>query len=149
MRKQKPYPVRVSCGRKSYAVGYEHLSDMLQNSFSQLQTHDRVRAKILCVWLEALEALYGMVFAQAQKLSSNSVNIASFCDSLVPRRSLLTCCPREVWEDVTAHGRVQDWPRRERLGTRLILWFWVNSKTDQTRFQGSFMSRRQPWERGC
>ena len=26
-----------------------------------------------------------------------------------PRRSLLPCCPREVWEfgDVTAHGRVQ------------------------------------------
>ena len=47
--------------------------------------------------------------------------------SLVPRRSLLTRCPREVWEraaertfspnsrrvslgDVTAHGRVQDNP---------------------------------------
>ena len=53
--------------------------------------------------------------------------------SLVPRRSLLPRCPREVWEragertrsrrvslgDVTAHGRVQDWPSRERLGTRL------------------------------
>ena len=51
--------------------------------------------------------------------------------SLVPRRSLLTRCLREVWEragessrrvslgDVTAHGRVQDWPRRERLVTRL------------------------------
>ena len=100
-----------------------------------------------------LEALSGMVFAQAQKLSRNSVNIASFCDSLVPRRSLLTRCPCEVWEDVTAHGRVQDWPHRERLGTRLILWSWVNnwvnSETDQTRSQGFSMSRREPWERGC
>ena len=43
--------------------------------------------------------------------------------SLVPRRPLLPHCPREVWEsllgDVTAHGKVQDWPNRERLGTRL------------------------------
>ena len=50
--------------------------------------------------------------------------------SLVPRRSLLPRCPREVSEraggsrrvslgDVTAHGRVQDWLSLERLGTRL------------------------------
>ena len=52
--------------------------------------------------------------------------------SLVPWRSLLIRCPREVWEregertrsrrvslgDVTAHGRVQEW--RKRLGTRLL-----------------------------
>ena len=62
----------------------------------------------------------------------------SYSRSPVPRRSLLTRCPREVWEragertlsrlssrrvflsDITAHGRVQDWPRRERLGTRLV-----------------------------
>ena len=51
---------------------------------------------------------------------------------LVPRRPLLIRCPREVWEragertgsrrvslgDVTAHGRVQKWPSRKRLGTR-------------------------------
>ena len=53
--------------------------------------------------------------------------------SLVPRPSLLIRSPREVWEragertrsrwvslgDVTAHGRVQEWPSRKRLGTRL------------------------------
>ena len=56
--------------------------------------------------------------------------------SLVPRRSLLTRCPRKVWEragertfsansrrvslgDVTAHGKVQDRPSQERLGNRL------------------------------
>ena len=49
MRKQEPYPVWVSCGPKSYAVQYEHLSDMLESSFSQLQTHDRIRAEILRV----------------------------------------------------------------------------------------------------
>ena len=38
--------------------------------------------------------------------------------SLVHRRSLLPGCPRELG-DVTAHSRVQDWPSRERLGTRL------------------------------
>ena len=47
MRKQEPYLVWASCGRKSYAVQYEHLSDMLESSFSQLQTHDRIRAEIL------------------------------------------------------------------------------------------------------
>ena len=67
MRKQEPYPVWVSCGRKSYAVQYEHLSDMLESSSSQLQTHDRIRAEILRVWLEALS---DMVFAQAQKRKS-------------------------------------------------------------------------------
>ena len=58
----------------------------------------------------------------------------SYPRSLVPRRSLLTRCPREVWEragektrsrrvslgDITAHGTVPDWQRRERLGTRLV-----------------------------
>ena len=46
--------------------------------------------------------------------------------SLVPRRSLCIRCPREVWKrgrvsrgDVTARGRVQEWPSRKRLGTRL------------------------------
>ena len=48
-------------------------------------------------------------------------------DSLVPRRSLLICCPREG--DVTAHGRVQEWPSRKRLGTRLLQGiFFVASK---------------------
>ena len=41
--------------------------------------------------------------------------------SLVPRHSLLISCPREVWErvslgDVTAHGRVQEWPSRKMPG---------------------------------
>lgn len=51
--------------------------------------------------------------------------------SLVPRRSILTCCQHEVWEragesswqvslgDVTAQGRVRDWPHWECLGSRL------------------------------
>ena len=53
--------------------------------------------------------------------------------NLVPRRFFLIHCPREVWEragertrsrrvslgDVTAHGRLQKWPSRKRLGTRL------------------------------
>ena len=44
--------------------------------------------------------------------------------SLVPRHSLLICCPREAWEraslgGVTAHGRVQEWPSRKRLEIRL------------------------------
>ena len=53
--------------------------------------------------------------------------------NLVPRRFFLIHCPRKVWEragvrtrsrrvslgDVTAHGRLQKWPSRKRLGTRL------------------------------
>ena len=43
--------------------------------------------------------------------------------SLVPRRSLLTRCPREVWSlSVTSQltvGSVQDWSSRDGLGTRL------------------------------
>ena len=59
--------------------------------------------------------------------------------SLVPRRSLLIRCPREVYEragerarrvslgDVTAHGIVQEWPSRKRLGTRLSRWYVIHS----------------------
>ena len=39
--------------------------------------------------------------------------------SLVPKRSLLLHCPREVWDSRWRHDRVQGWPSRERLGTRL------------------------------
>ena len=53
--------------------------------------------------------------------------------SLVPRRSLLICCPREG--DVTAHGRVQEWPNRKRLRTRLLQGiFFVSSKWPQSFF---------------
>ena len=44
----------------------------------------------------------------------------------VARRFLLIHCPREVWEraggdgDVTAHGRVQEWPSRNAWG---LGWF--------------------------
>ena len=64
--------------------------------------------------------------------------------SLVPRCSLLIRCPREVWEragertafsasisrDVTAHSRVQEWPSRKRLGTRLTkqIFPWAENK---------------------
>jgi len=43
-----------------------------------------------------------------------------FFSSLVPRRPFLLCCPREKGKgkggsfvDVTAQGRVQDWPSRD------------------------------------
>ena len=70
---------------------------------------------------------------------SNRSAYAFSCCSLFPRLSLLPRCPREVWEragertrsrhvslgDVTTHGRVQDWPSRERLGTRLQLLYFT------------------------
>ena len=78
-----------------------------------------------CAVLRTLEYVpYGRVMDQTRKEAINKC-------SLVPRRSLLPRCPREVWGragessrrlslgDVTAHGILQDWPNRERLGTRL------------------------------
>ena len=67
-----------------------------------------------CAVLRTLEYVpYGRVMDQTRKDAINKCN-------LVPRRSLLPRCPRDVWGragessrrvslgDVTAHGRVQD-----------------------------------------
>ena len=64
---------------------------------------------------------------------------------LVPRRSLLIpLSARSLGEsgpvslgDVTAHGRVQEWPSRERLGTRL----------DGTESASIILFRREPFDR--
>ena len=91
----------------------------------------------------------------------NSVNIAEENTSLVPRRSLLPRCPREVWEragertswrvslgDVTAHGRVQDWPSRERLGTRLRKYHLCHLQQSWLKVY-VLRATERPWGRGC
>ena len=87
---------------------------------------------------QRLLEFYNKSIATSRSFDRGVTHVAANRDeiSLIPRRSLLTRCPREVWEragertfsvnsrrvslgDVTAHGRVQDRPSQERLGTRL------------------------------
>ena len=57
-------------------------------------------------------AISDLTKSNCQFLNFSSESVAFMyliVSQIQPRRSLLPCCPREVWEfgDVTAHGRVQ------------------------------------------
>ena len=54
---------------------------------------------------------------------------------------LIFCSRRVSLGDVTAHGRVQDWPSRERLGTRLG-WYKSQFPTSEWVFQTILLSER-------
>ena len=72
------------------------------------------------LWIYTQLAISDLTKCNNQFLTFLSESVAFMyliVSQIQPRRSLLPCCPREVWGfgDVTAHGRVQLWPWSLRL----------------------------------